>query len=645
MNRETSIRRNHAAVTPETLEALANKGLLRRAAKDLERGEVGAFAMADDGLAVGVGGQRVTLVEAGPAKAVCTCPAPGVCQHILAACLKLMAEPATTTPAGSAREQWLAFSPQELLAAFGLPTLRAGRELGLAHEAQVEETAALTVRFAALNAEVIALPGAGLDGIIVKGPAERRRSQFAAAALWVVRRAAGIDWEPPASAKTTSVPAHRDGVLAATATLIEEAVATGLARLSPSMIDRFEALAVSARTAGLHRLDLVLQRIATQTGDWLHRRPHADLGQIFGELATAFALVHGAPRFAAGTARESYHEVGGLDLMGVAAWPWETPSGYQGLTLLFRDTTNDVWNTWSDARPKAFAGDFSAVSRFTQSGPWDGVESPAQLARSRFRLMNAKRNRWGRLSSSAQTKVLITGPADPSHLPATDDWRELDTGPAIGLRERDPRAAYHLVAPAAWLRQPFDPIAQALVWHLLDTHGSPLELRLAFDELARPAISYLESLGDSDLHGARLLVRCDRLQGRVVARPLALIRTGAVNPLFFANAKAKAPGPIKQAPAPGPADDGEIEEVMPTNPTRLDSATASLAYAAISAVEWLAESGVRARHEQPFERLDELSKQAAQLGLSKLSTLLQPVSSSAAWLRLRWLLGLILAAE
>src|SRR4051794_13215355 len=98
MSREAAIRATHAGVTLEVLEALANKGLLRRAQKDYERGEVGAFEASAAGLVVTVSGQRVTLIEAGPAKAACTCPAPGVCQHILAACLALI-QPAGAAPA------------------------------------------------------------------------------------------------------------------------------------------------------------------------------------------------------------------------------------------------------------------------------------------------------------------------------------------------------------------------------------------------------------------------------------------------------------------------------------------------------------------------------------------------------------------
>jgi hypothetical protein len=508
MSREIAIRTTHAGVTLEVLEALANKGLLRRAQKDFERGEVGAFAMSGPGLTATVGGQRVTLTEAGPAQAACTCPAPGVCQHILAACLSLM-QPAEATPAAvaSAQTEWLAFTDDEIITAFGLPTMRAAHELSLTCEASTEGADTLSVRFPALNAEIIALPGVGLSGIIVKGASEKRHPQLAAAALLVVRRGAGLPWEPPAlkSETTGNAPLHRDDVLRAASSLLEEAVAAGLARLSPAIVERLDALAISAQTAEWSRLGLLLRHLATQASDWLLRRPHADLGLLFSDMATAYALTSAlagdAPQLA-GMSRENYIEVGSLDLVGVTAWPWRTASGYEGLTLLMWDRANASWATWTDARPRAFQGGFSAVSRFAQPGPWDGAASPAQLTTSRFRLLQARRNRWGRLSASAKCKALVSGPASVTDitLEAHDDWSKLAAvlaqASTLGLRERDPRAAYQIVRPTSWERHPFDPVQQSLTWLLRDTRGHALELRLAFDELSRPAIHLLEQLTD-----------------------------------------------------------------------------------------------------------------------------------------------------
>jgi hypothetical protein len=648
MSRETAIRQVHATLTPEALEALANKGLLRRAQKDLERGEVGAFAMGDTGLATTVSGHRVCLNESGPAKAACTCPAPGVCQHILAACLQLMQTPATT-PA-SARDEWLALTDEELLAAFGLPTLRAAHELSLAYEAETDDAAIVTVRFPALNAEVLGIPGAGIGGVIVNGMSERRHAQLAAAAILLVRRAAGKDWHPPVATGglRTVAPLNRDDALNSTATLLEEMIGVGLARLSPSVVERLDALAIWARTAELPRAALLLQRIASQAEDWLRRRPHADLGLILAEMATLYALVHAGPRFA-GVGRESYIDVGALDLIGVAAWPWRTASGYEGLTLLLWDPANSAWTTWSDARPRAFQGDFNAVARFTQPGPWEGAESPAQFIRSRARLMNAKRNRWGRLSSSAQTKALITGPADlRSIAPAHDDWSVLDAQivTTLGLRERDPRSAFQIVRPAAWERQAFDPVSQSLIWLLRDTRGHPLTLHLPYDDLTRPAIERLEKFSEDELRDNRLLGRCLRLHGRLQIEPLALIRDDQSLPLFFADAAPVAKNATAGAPPPASAStDDEIEEADPEPVVESRSAISQLTLAAISAIEWLAESGLNSRQSGARARLDDLAKQAGQLGLAKLQPLLATVPDESSLLRIRWLLAVLQRAH
>ncbi len=612
-----------------------------------------AFEMSAAGLVVNVSGQRVTLIETGPAKAVCTCPAPGVCQHILAACLALM-QPAGAphATASSAHAEWLAFTHDDLIAAFGLPTMRAAHELSLAHEASIESAATLTVRFPALNAEIIALPGAGLAGIIVNGASEKRRPQLAAAALLIVRREAGQLWEPPAlkGDKSDAAPLHREDVLRAVTVLLEEVLAAGLARLSPAIVERLDALAISAQTAEWHRLGLLLQRLATQASDWLLRGPHADLGLLFSEMATAYALTRAlagnAPQLA-GVSRENYVEVGSLDLIGVTAWPWRTASGYEGLTMLMWDPVNTTWATWTDARPRAFQGGFSAVSRFTQPGPWEGTDSPAQLSCSRFRLLQARRNRWGRLSASAKCKVLVTGASSVSDIAAEahDDWSVLASSLAqastLGLREHDPRAAFQIVVPISWERHPFDSVQQSLTWLLRDIAGHALELRLAFDDLSRPAIQLLEKLTDDDFKSAKLLGRCLLNHGRVQIHPIALITAEKITSLFLSDATAPAKVPT---PAPPPDSDDEIDEAEPV-PATVTSALARVTLAAISALEWLAESGQRARPAEALSRLDDLANQAAQLSLPRLAALLQHTATPGDWLRTRWILSVIQRAE
>jgi uncharacterized Zn finger protein len=69
----------------------------------------------DSALRVRVGDFEVTLPESGPATASCSCPAAGVCQHILSAVLFLQKEaPGTISEACRAMQATL--KPQHLQA-------------------------------------------------------------------------------------------------------------------------------------------------------------------------------------------------------------------------------------------------------------------------------------------------------------------------------------------------------------------------------------------------------------------------------------------------------------------------------------------------------------------------------------------------
>ena len=80
----------------DALVALANKGLLRRAQKDLEKNQPVTVEDASDRVTVSLGDIRVSFDARGPAHAKCSCPAASVCQHILAAVIFLQKSSATT---------------------------------------------------------------------------------------------------------------------------------------------------------------------------------------------------------------------------------------------------------------------------------------------------------------------------------------------------------------------------------------------------------------------------------------------------------------------------------------------------------------------------------------------------------------------
>ncbi|HNG96586.1 MAG TPA: SWIM zinc finger domain-containing protein, partial [Acidobacteriota bacterium] len=99
-----SILQSHlAAFDDAAFEALANKGLVRRARKDLQSGvRPDVVADTEQELVLRIAETTVTLTEQGPQKARCTCPAVDICRHILMACFWVKDSPVPTpevTPA------------------------------------------------------------------------------------------------------------------------------------------------------------------------------------------------------------------------------------------------------------------------------------------------------------------------------------------------------------------------------------------------------------------------------------------------------------------------------------------------------------------------------------------------------------------
>src|SRR5262245_65556568 len=63
------------------LEALTNKGIVRRAAKDVEAGKVTIIEETQARIVAAADGETVEVDAGGPRKARCSCLAAGICRH------------------------------------------------------------------------------------------------------------------------------------------------------------------------------------------------------------------------------------------------------------------------------------------------------------------------------------------------------------------------------------------------------------------------------------------------------------------------------------------------------------------------------------------------------------------------------------
>lgn len=537
----------------EAWAALANKGLLRRAQKDLEKAPVADGDVEDggDALTVTTSGQRVRIEARGPGQATCTCPATGVCQHILAAAIGLQrlgagdapavdeAEPeagAAEDPSEALRASLLALPGAALVSHAGKPGYRWAwqfvQDLDLERDFRVEGDRHLALAFGRPRL-VFRYMGGGLDALIADADLAQL-DKYRVAAVLALRLAMGAAITAPEPVKgrgprTASLDlgvdhampeevagaqdASRERLIASALQLLDECLRLGLSHLSQGMQERLSTLAVWAQGADLHRLSRLLRRLADHVELLLSRAGGADEHRLLDELALTHALVEAlksaaaagrAPIALTGRARTRYEGAGALTMLGVGAHAWSSPAGYTGLTMIFWSPQERGFLSCTDARPVSMRS-FNPISRYTAAGPWSGLGAPALATGHRVTLTGAQLNEQGRLSAAESTSAIVEDTADVAdalidEMPVAADWAELVAqyrrDKRSLLAEPRPMADWVVVKPARFGEARFLGDRQTQVWPLFDADDRRLDAELPYSERSDHAIDRIEHLRD-----------------------------------------------------------------------------------------------------------------------------------------------------
>lgn len=471
------------------LIALASRGLVRRATKDLQSGGI-SFEETDDAVVVTGPGWTVIMPPDGPALATDDTKASGVTRQIVTATMFLRAEwrpdapqaesvsaaettgpdlkiaadsAAASEPSSADGKSTAARIPPEVsaleqrIAAIQDRSLEKWAGKGRLREAvlladgdsrvEMELTAAcVTLRFIEHELECRFFPPATgkvtenklLDGALCTAPRSQRKLWVTAAVL-AMQKLSGQKIRSPDSVAppdAAGAPRNRGEVVAATRELLKGMVATGLAHPSSRMIERLLTLSVSATGVHLPKLARQLRGLADDIDLTLSRDAKSDTARVVERVATTHTLVSAiessgeqpAIEFA-GQHRTEYVPVGELLLTGVGAWPWRTGSGFVGLTVLFWETSAKRFLSWSTSRPEDGSPVFRPREVYDVESVWSGGGSPSTLSRHQFTLKSARVNPLGRLSGSRKSSVER---ASPTEFRSTDfgnrlfqSWREL----------------------------------------------------------------------------------------------------------------------------------------------------------------------------------------------------------------------------
>jgi len=602
--------------------ALASRGLLRRAAKDLVT--MIPEIIADDAgvLEVRAGPYIVSFDESGPAGAQCSCPSGSVCQHIISAGLWLVATAEGSPPepvTDALHAELMALDTSAVVGHVGRAGHRWARQyvddLDLESDVQIEAGQQVVITLASPRV-TFRFMGGGLAGLVpdTKLPAPEK---YQAAAVLAYQCSHGVELEPVGAPKvrvtsnSSGVAESRQRMRSAAVQLLTDTVRLGVAHLSASVHQRYETVAVSAQGAEYHRLALMLRRLADHVELLLERSARADEHRLLEEAAIAYALVCALesvgdlPRLV-GQARNRYDAVRSLDVIGLGALPWRAASGYRGLTSLFWWPAEQRFLSWTDARPESLRG-FDPRSRYHAPAPWSGLASPAGATGAELHLADAQLSAQGRLSgveATRATAVPLDGAAIAAALPVVTSWAELERRPPLSLLDQpDPLRDWVVLRPSAFLRTSFDPVGQTLHWVVADDDQSELDLQLPYTAENLHAIERLEALQEGDLAVGTLVVSRVRLTATGLAgEPLSLVRPGviagtAVDPLHFGEAPHN-PDLTRPLPPSGEESESAVDTWLPPQLQNLRSWLIGQAERGTGAVsEGVVGASLAARHQ------------------------------------------------
>ncbi|MEM6550308.1 MAG: SWIM zinc finger family protein [Pseudomonadota bacterium] len=539
----------YAAFDDAALAALTSKGLVRRARWDMEAGNAVAAAPCGETVEIVADGETVTLDPGGPRKARCTCPASGVCRHILIAVMALRAETAGLGPAeepeptDAAAE--IAALDEERLRRFAASDFPAAARLSDQPDILVEAAGpTTTVHLHGAPLPVVFIAGLGLEGAVFKGPARRRRL-FATAAAMVLMRRAGRAIESTAEDQgkafvSTALLDAAEGALERAALGI---AAGGAALAAEGLLD----VAISARADAAPRLASELRALSRKLPLLTDRHVDAAPEAVMAQASRSAALLAALRRRPndpdlTGTLRRSYSTVPESTFWVLGARAWQTPAGARGLSVHLYDPRERRWLTTGPARAAGQDPSFSASSAY-RGGLWSVGRIDALMARA-VHLVRPRVSSDGRVADDPNGDNRQTNGATAANAvqcgpiasldaleeagALTDRWivarGEIARRLGAGLG-RATRPQAFILAPVRTGPLRLDEHAQRYRLALIDERGDRLDVSLAVD-----AAETVRRLIRADTHRTALLVEIlpgvREHSGAPFIEPVAALRDG-----------------------------------------------------------------------------------------------------------------------
>lgn len=429
------------AADDDYLTGLSNKGILKRAYKDLESSEISAAYM--DGSAYITIGKEKCVISVPIAESQCTCPSRTVCRHIITSVLWLKQnlkadenneenkeETTEKTNPKNNEETKTQKSLDEILSSVSLKTIQKSmkkryynsfiEKAKLGFFPRLEEMSVVTAEFPE-------------DGTIVKllSPLEYSactchskdfcRHKAAAVLAWQIKHKIIDISELKTESETTSKIDVEDIHDTAKYTLrfLYDLLSDGLVRASENIAEQAESTAVLCHNSRLADSERTMREIGSRLSAYIDHSPEFNADMLFSLIIENISRLKKIINendsqnleMMIGEFKSKYSVSDTIEILPIAQRYFSSASGYEGNIYYFLNKSENTENrflSYSNIRPTFYEARRGYNPNQALWGLYGGI---SEISKSELRLTLPKLS-GGKISSSSETKAEIICPAD-----------------------------------------------------------------------------------------------------------------------------------------------------------------------------------------------------------------------------------------
>lgn len=540
------------------LVTLANKGLYKRAVKDCDAVSDWKAEPAENGLTIAFEDVIVTL-DRNIAKSKCSCPSKTVCKHVLMAVLHAAElarqtaapEQATAEIQENTQTEIPAEAPFQELKSIDLISLKkqAGKRLfedtaRLVREGWAAEFAEGEMLAASINTENITVyfpkQHSVSQSVCKCGEPGLCRHKLIAILSYLEQN--GL-LTPEEGGSVSLLEPETLTLLQSAKGYVSSVLEKGVICCGEGDVQAAAQFSVRLEGAGIGNLARLFRSLSTDFENLLAKNVAFQASVTFSTLSRLYntlALLVKNPQDSGmlsalvENSRSEYFTTPSGSFIGLGAYPWQTRSGFFGVTAYLYHCEKKRLCTYSVSMADFYENTehYSSLmhlnSQYLHGEHWQSGVSLKTISTSRMVLGSFKSNLQNRISSGKQTLCEITGKTTMDLIAGLLSSPDEEEDPYSYFQKRQPEKLYGIYGKEM-NRTQFDKTEQTLYFRLEDPDGKRWSCGVPYSDLNEAAVKALEQLGRYNYSPRWFL--CRRM--RNYFQPVAMVTESGVKNFYF----------------------------------------------------------------------------------------------------------------